>query len=217
MSYKDFSWKPASAPVFRESEIHPHVPQERAELFEVADSGSTEYEVLNWIHSFIRVLKPSLIVETGAWEGMGTVALAHACKLNGFGKVHSLEKEPSCCVRLQTILEEEKLLPWAEVHLCDSLEFLQSTQLKFDVGFFDSLTEIRGRECEILMDKGALKKLAVFHDTSEFRSGSAADWTHPDVQIAYREHILKLSKRPECTGYFDSSLSRGFMALFLNG
>ena len=213
--YKDYSWKPCSAPVVQESQAHPHTPIERADLFDVADGGSTEYEVLNWLHASIRLLKPNLILETGAYEGMGTVALAHACKLNGFGKVHSVEFLPEQCVRLQQVLEENHLLPWAEVHLFDSLQFLSETNLKFDIGFFDSLTEIRPDECEILLKRNALSKLAVFHDTSPYRSDSASDWTSHETQAQYRNKILNLTKYPQCTGYFDSPLSRGFMALFL--
>jgi len=214
---RDYSWKPSWSPIHKECDVHPHVPAERADLFEVADGGSTEYEVLNWLHSTIRVLKPQLVLETGAWEGFGTTALAHACKLNGFGKVHSLEVLPPQCVRLQTVLEEEHLLKWVEVHCVDSLEFLQQSNIIFDIGFFDSLTEIRPIECEIMLNKGTLRNLAVFHDTSPHRSESAPDWTSTETQNTYREKVLALAKHPRCTGYYDSPLSRGFMALFLKG
>ena len=214
---KDYTWKPSWSPIFKECDVHPHVPAERADLFEVADGGSTEYEVLTWLHSSIRVMKPNLVLETGAWEGFGTTALAHACKLNGFGKVHSLEIEPPQCVRLQTVLEEEHLLNWAEVHCTDSMEFLQKSNLVFDIGFFDSLTTIRPLECEIMLKRGTIKKLAVFHDTSPYRSESASHWTSPAEQEEYRKRVFALSKHPQCTGYYDSKLSRGFIALFLRG
>ena len=212
---KDYVWKPNWSPIQKESDVHPHVKAEHAELFEVADGGSTEYEVLNWLHSTIRLLKPQLVLETGAWEGLGTTALAHACKLNGFGKVHSLEVVPQQCVRLQSVLEEEHLVKWAEVHCVDSIEFLKQSNMVFDIGFFDSLTEIRPIECEIMLNKGMLKKLAIFHDTSPYRSESAPDWTSSEIQKEYRKKIFDLSKHPLCTGYFDSPLSRGFIALFL--
>lgn len=211
---KDYVWKPSWSPILCEKMVHPHCEQEKSELFEVCDGGSTEYEVLNFIHACIRVLKPRLVIETGAWEGLGTVALAHACKLNGFGKVHSIENDPKACVRLQTVLEEEKLLPWAEVFLSDSFSFINQTDHVYDIGFFDSLTEIRATECEMLMNQNRIKNLAVFHDTSPYRSVSAPHWTPPEVQEAYRNKVFELSKRPECSGVYDSPLSRGFMAIW---
>lgn len=213
---KDYFWKPSWSPVIQESFAHPHIEKEQSHLFDVADGGSTEYEILNWLHATIRALKPKLILETGAWEGLGTVAMAHACKINGFGKVHSLEISPSQCVRLQTVLEEQRLLPWAEVHCCDSIQFLNESNLIFDIGFFDSLTEIRPIECEILLKKNCLTKMAIFHDTSPYRAESASLFTSAEVQEEYRQKIFSLSKNyPNCTGIFDSPLSRGFMALFL--
>ena len=214
---KDYVWKPKTAGIFKESEVHPHIPEERAELFDVADGGSTEYEVLNWLHASIRLLKPQLILETGGWEGMGTVALAHACKLNGFGKVHTIELKQEQCVLMHQILEAERLLPWVEIHAFDSLEFLKQTKLKFDIAFFDSLTEIRPDECEILLNNKALSKLGVFHDTSPLRSISAPYFTLPEVQDNYRKKIMDLTKHSDCTGFYESKLSRGFMALFFNG
>lgn len=212
---KDYSWKPIDSPIIKESIAHPHVEKELASLFDVADGGSTEYEVLNWLHSNVRVLKANLILETGTWNGFGTMALAHACKLNGFGKVHSLEIIQSQHARIQELLKKENLSEWAEVHLVNSISFLNQSDLIFDIGFFDSEIPIRPLECEILLNNNRIKKLAVFHDTSPYRSESAPHFTKPEVQRKYREKIMELTKHPRCTGYYDSHLSRGFIALFL--
>jgi predicted O-methyltransferase YrrM len=214
---KDYTWKPSWCPVIPENHAHPHCPQEKSELFEVYDGGATEYEVLNFLHACIRVLKPQLVIETGAYEGLGTIALAHACKLNGFGKVHSIENDPKACVRVQTVLEEEKLLPWAEVFLSSSLDFIAGSNNVYDIGFFDSLTSIRPIECEMLMNESRIKKLAVFHDTSPYRSITAPDWTSAEEQKEYREKIFNISQKSECSGFYDSPLSRGFIALWLRG
>lgn len=212
---KDYSWKPERSPLNKESRVHPHVEKERANLFEVADGTSTEYEILNWLHSSVRVMKTNLILETGAFNGLGTVALAHACQLNGFGKLHSLEISPLQRIKVESLLKEENLNEWAEVHLIDSLLFLRQSDLIFDIGFFDSETKIRPLECEIMLEKGTIRKLAVFHDTSPYRSESASHITSFETQNEYRKKIMELTKHPRCTGYYDSHLSRGFMALFL--
>jgi predicted O-methyltransferase YrrM len=212
---KDYSWKPSWSLIARESDVHPHCREERAELFDVADGGSTEYEVLNFIHSVIRVIKPQLILETGAYKGLGTIALAHACKLNGFGKVHSIENDPVFCDDLRKVLQREGLSDWAEVIHSNSLQFISNSSFVYDLAFLDSETSIRPNECELLMDGGRLKSLAVFHDTSPYRSVTVPYWTLPEVQEDYRRRVFELSKRPECTGYYDSPISRGFIALWM--
>lgn len=209
---KDFVWKPSISGIKKESDVHPHVDIEKAHLFEVADSSSTEYEVLNWIHATIRVLKPQLVLETGAFNGIGTVAMAHACKLNGFGKVHSLEIDPKCCANVNKTLQDEYLSDYAEVHQCHSLGFLRNTDLIFDIGFFDSAPDTRTVECHICLTRSILTKVAVLHDTSPYRLDSAPDY---DGGPVYRNKILELAKLPMVSGYYDSPLSRGFMALFL--
>lgn len=211
---RDYSWKPNWANILNEADVHPHVTEEKANLFEAADGGSTEYEVLNWIYSTIRALKPGSVLETGAWEGLGTVALAKACKLNGFGKVHSLEFSLPACVRLHTVLEEEHLLKWAEIHEGDSLEFLKNTNLRFDIGFFDSDSKIRAEECRICLERGILNKIAVFHDTSPYRDRVWPELA--EIQKQYRQEIQDLRKNPHCTGFFESTLSRGFSVLFFD-
>ena len=75
---KDYIWQPVWAALFKETDVHPHVSEEKGDLFDASDGGSTEYEVLNWLHSTIRLLKPQEILETGGWDGLGTIALAHA-------------------------------------------------------------------------------------------------------------------------------------------
>jgi predicted O-methyltransferase YrrM len=209
---KDITWMPSWASYNREDQVHPHQEEEKSHLFHALDSGSTEYEVLNWIHSTIRVLKPKLVLETGAYEGIGTLALAHACKLNGFGKVISIENDSKQCVKVEEILEENNLKKYAEVICSDSIEFLNITNYKFEIGFFDSETTIRAKECEICLDRDILNNVAIFHDTSPYRLDVI---TPQHIQQKYRSDVFELARHPNCTGYYDSCLSRGFMALWL--
>ena len=212
MQLKDVCWKPEWADVKVESQIHPHLPEEKADFFHAADGGSTEYEVLNWLHATIRVLKPNLVLETGGFLGFGTLALAHACKLNGFGKVVTIENNQANCVAIENMLQENNLSKFADVHNFDSIEYILKTNQVFNIGFFDSETSIRPKECEILLNKKAIKQCAVFHDTSPHRTEI---FTNKLVQEKYRKEVFSLSSHPQCSGYFDSPLSRGFIALWM--
>lgn len=97
-AFSKYPWKPSWAAIHREIDVHPHSPAEHANLFEAYNTGSTEFELLNWLNATIRLLKPKSIIETGACDGLGTIAMASACKVNGLGKVHSVEIDPGCCV-----------------------------------------------------------------------------------------------------------------------
>lgn len=85
------AWLPKDIAVKCEKDVHPHVEPEKANLFHAFNAGTTELEVLNWLNSTVMLLKPSTILETGAADGLGTVALASACRANGFGMVHCVE------------------------------------------------------------------------------------------------------------------------------
>src|ERR1022692_560869 len=74
------AWLPLDLYYGLESNAHPHSPEERAELFLAHNTGSTEIETLNWLHATICLIKPACILETGALDGLGTIALAAACR-----------------------------------------------------------------------------------------------------------------------------------------
>jgi hypothetical protein len=112
-------------------------------------------------------------------------------------------------------LYKEKLSDFAEVHCGDSLIFLQDTNLMFDFAFFDSECEIRVEEFKICRERGILKGAAVFHDTSPTRTLTLKDFPKEDLHAEYRRNIYGCSNNIHATGYFESKLSRGVIAIFL--
>jgi predicted O-methyltransferase YrrM len=213
---RKYAWAPWWAPVRTEACVHPHSAAERAELFEAFNAGTTEYEVLNWLHATVMLLKPAHVLETGAADGIGTVALASACRNNGFGTVHSVEIDTELCRALETRLRRRGLSASAEVHCESSLDYLRRTDTVFDVGFFDSLCELRAEEFRTCLDRGILRKLAVFHDTSPLRTRTLPVAPSPELHAAYRRDVLALARDPRCTGWYESPLSRGFIAIFVD-
>jgi predicted O-methyltransferase YrrM len=195
--------------------VHPHAPDEHADLFLAYDTGSTEVEVLNWLYASVCLLKPRSILETGACQGLGTIALAAACRDNGFGRVHSVEIEPHLCEVATKRVRKEGLSQFTSLYCQDSRNFLLKTNLSFDFGFFDSECEIRVEEFRICRERGILKGVAVFHDTSPNRTLTMKDLPGEPWHSEYRRMIYELAKDPMTTGYFESSLSRGLIALFL--
>ena len=207
------SWLSPDYPLHPETVVHPHSEEERASLFMAADPGSTEIETLNWLHATVCLTKASSILETGSAMGLGTIALASACRDNGFGKVHSIEIDPVLCERINHTLQQHGLTAYAEMHCKDSRDFLRSTELTFDFGFFDSLCEIRADEYEICIDRGILSGVAAFHDTSPYRLQSMPE-SDCSIHETYRAKLAKLAGDARCSGHFENVLSRGLFVIF---
>ncbi|MEI8349915.1 MAG: class I SAM-dependent methyltransferase [Candidatus Omnitrophota bacterium] len=215
------SWRPQWLPPWvvlqTENSVHPHMPEEHADLFLAYNASSTEIETLHWLHATSCLIKPKCILETGVAEGLGTIALAAACKANGFGKVHSIEIDSQRCITLNKLLDKEKLSEFVVVHRDDSRDFLRTTNLNFDLAYFDSLCEIRAEEYTICRQRDILKGIAVFHDTAPLRTQTLASYPPEPLHSEYRRQIHELVKQPGVTGYFESTLSRGLVAIFLEG
>ena len=210
-----YPWLPRWVELHNERDVHPHVPEERAELFDAYNTGTTELDLLNWLHATVRVLKPNAILETGAANGIGTIALASACRFNGLGKVHSVELEPERCTALDQILKKAGLREFVQIHCGDSLNFLSSNKSIFDIGFYDSMCEIRAYEFKVCLDSGTIRQLAVFHDTSARRCETLKGWPSDEQHATYRADLMSLAVDSRCSGYFESPLSRGFVCIFV--
>ena len=212
------SWRPEWLPkrlrLHLETSVHPHVPRERSELFLSYDKHSTEIEVLNWLHATVCLTKPRFILETGIAQGLGTRALAQACKANGFGTVHSIDIDPMFCAQAERMLRAAGLQQFVQIHCADSRTFLQNTTTHFDFGFFDSLPELRAEEYAICMERGILQGVAVFHDTSPFRPMTLDGSPPKAVHEHYRKQLLTMARLYGNTGFLDSPLSRGVFAIF---
>jgi hypothetical protein len=192
--------------------VHPHDTVERGEQFLSYNVGSTEIEVSNWLYATILLLKPRHILETGAADGLGTMALASACKANGFGLVHSVEIDSAACTRAEQSLKRSGLSDWVQYHCDDSRRFLKGTSIKFEFGFFDSLCEIRAEECEICMTREILSGPAVFHDTSPYRT---LTWTRDDEEAhaKFRWDLQRIGTRYFDGNFSETTLSRGLTIL----
>jgi predicted O-methyltransferase YrrM len=211
------AWRPQWLPDWfqlqSEANAHPHVPEERAELFIGYNTGSTEMEVLNWLYATILLLKPQHIVETGAADGLGTIALARACKANGFGRVHSIEIDTEVCGRAKLLLKQAELDQWVEYHCQDSRQFLSETKVNFDFGFFDSLCELRAQECAICMERGILHGPAIFHDTSPYRTKSLKKDPGEPLHSEFRKALKEVAAKHFEGNFCETTLSRGITIL----
>lgn len=186
-----------AAPPQPETDVHPHAPAERAELFTALTGGAVEIETLTLMNALAFQYKPRLILETGTGSGYSAVAIASALEANGLSEVHTVELEGATSARARKNVAalEPALLDRIHFHVGDSLAWIDAWEGEpFDFAFFDSLVAFRHLELERLLEHGLLAPGAVcaFHDASRARGEY-----YPDMIAALDRHGLR-GDRLEC-------------------
>lgn len=168
-------------PIEIEALHHPHVPEEKGELFHSYDSQSTEEEYLYLLYAITYCLKPRQVLETGSYQGYGSSYIGAALRRNGSGHLTSLEHNDVYFKWAEEQVESNGLEDWVSLVKCESLEFLGGSGRKFDLAFFDSTLPLRTKEFSICLERGLLDcgSMAAFHDTSRLRTDTPG---HPDPQ-----------------------------------
>ena len=157
----------------RESDIHPHHPDERAHRYHATDDGSTEIEVLNFLHALVVLYKPRAILETGTYRGYGAMVLADAARANGEGEVWTVDRDPPEIARANIAKHDPDLLRLIHFHCADSLDMIEAYNgPAFDFCFFDSEIDARMAELHACDSRDLLAPgvILAFHDTSKLRT-----------------------------------------------
>jgi predicted O-methyltransferase YrrM len=188
---------------------HCHVPEERAWLFHSENSASTEEEYLYLLYALVYCLKPLSVLETGTYQGMGTVMMARALQRNSTGHLLSVEIDPKLAFFGRENLRMSELTDWATVVVSDSMDFLETTTRTFDFAFFDSALPLRVKELQLCLDRKLLRpgSFAALHDTSRLRTLTPGN---PDPQS--EQYWKELEAVPNIK-YLEFPLSRGLTLL----
>lgn len=199
-----------------ESEVHPHAPEERAELFSAYDGGSTELEYLELLSALVRCTKPRRILETGTYLGHGTLALARAARDNGLGKVVSIERDAAVVSAVRDLLDRQGL-DRVQLVLYQSLGYLDAADEPFDFAFLDSCLSLRAKELDHLLDRRLLTPGAVvaIHDTSRRRC-DAHGTPDPETAVLWTE-LERVIARHALVERLELPLSRGLLLLRIGG
>ena len=126
------------------------------EWWRAYDTDSSEVEVSEFVAAMVRLLKPSVVVETGSCYGRTTEAIGKALLLNGRGHCFSLEIDPARVVEAQGRCAG---LP-VDVIQTESLRYMPPYPVDF--AFLDSEFHLRVQEWYHFNPK-----YAVFHDTGD--------------------------------------------------
>lgn len=123
---------------------------------------ATEVEVLELLHSLVRVTKPDLCVETGTYTGFGTQAIASALEKNEKGRLITIEFEENTYPALpRTTFIKGDSVQWSKEHCPEDVDW----------AFVDCGTpEIRVQAFRNIFVNMADNGLILVHDT----------WFHED-------------------------------------
>lgn len=128
------------------------------------DSMTAEAEVLEFLRTLVTTVKPTLIVETGAFLGVSTLWLAEGLKSNGFGKIISCEFDPIVFAKAHERIAQSNLAEWIELRNESSLEMHIEGQI--DLLFSDSDMDIRSQEVKRFLPQINSTGLILMHDAS---------------------------------------------------
>ncbi len=134
------------------------------ELWKMYDSMSAEVEVLDLLKSLVITLKPNLVVETGTFMGVSTLAIAEGLKQNGFGRVITVEYDPKVFAKAKERIDASGLGPWIDARNQSSLDL--QVEGTIDLLFSDSDINIREREVRHLLPQVSPNGLILIHDSS---------------------------------------------------
>ena len=134
------------------------------QLWHMADSQSTEIEVLDFLKSLVTTIKPQLIVETGTFIGYGAIALAQGLKANGFGRLITIEFDPAIYAKAKERIQAAGLSDWVETRNESSTETKINGAIDFL--FSDSALAIREQEIRRLLPQVSPRGLIAIHDAS---------------------------------------------------
>lgn len=130
------------------------------QLFSMNSRVGSETEVHSFLKALTVMLKPGLILETGTYEGDGTIAFAEGVVQNGFGQVVSIE----CNVDLARTARHKLSSYPVVVVACNSLEYIPIAPI--DLLFLDSKRTLRREEFLRFRPFLHNKSVIIWHDSS---------------------------------------------------
>jgi predicted O-methyltransferase YrrM len=156
--------------VSKESDVLPHHPDERAELFSANDGVSSEHETCRFLFALVRSFKPEVVLETGCHKGLATVQMAEACEKNGLGKVIAVDLYHEWIEATSVVVHGRKLDRYVEYHQEDSVAYIRRYDgPPFGLVFLDSDPMVRVREMHLLRKRKLAMGPVLVHDTSRLR------------------------------------------------
>jgi predicted O-methyltransferase YrrM len=131
-------------------------------LWSAYDAQAAEVEVLEFVHALVRLLKPTLALETGCHRGASSLSIASALARNGRGRLHTCDIQPDLVAALAARAQREGLP--IEVTCQSGLDLIESLH-EIDFALIDS-GSYRKEEAEALVTRLSPLGMFALHDTA---------------------------------------------------
>ncbi len=134
------------------------------ERWHMYDGMTAEAEVLDFLTSIVTTAKPQLVVETGTFMGISTLAIAEALKQNGSGRVITCEPDKEAFAKAKERFKASGLTKWIDCRNHSSLETKITGTI--DLLFSDSDIPLREQEVRHFLPQMNPAGLILMHDAS---------------------------------------------------
>ncbi len=134
------------------------------ERWQMVDAQRAEIEVMDFLKSLVITVNPDLIVETGTFIGHSAMKMAEGLKINGFGKIITVEYDPAVFAKAKQNIDASGLGNWIEYRNASSLDTKINGPI--DILFSDSDTKIREDEIRHFLPQIKSRGLVLVHDAS---------------------------------------------------
>jgi predicted O-methyltransferase YrrM len=134
----------------------------RTHLWSAPDEMSSECEVSEFLYALVRLLKPTVVLETGCFIGATSVAIGRALDSNNYGRLVTCDSDAELVAQVKKLVLQLRL-PIQVLHArsTDVIKRIQSV----DLAFIDS-GEDRAAEVTALVPKMAPFGIIALHDTA---------------------------------------------------
>ena len=148
--------------------------------FKRFDDGSAEVEVLEFLYSLVRIVKPNNILETGTYWGFTAAYMALGLRDNGKGEIDTIEFAKENLDKAKTLWDKLSLNNFVIPHEIPSLDFV--TDKKYELVLLDTEPMLRFQELEKFWDNIVPGGIIVIHDLSwDLGSGAPQFWLHKEI------------------------------------
>jgi predicted O-methyltransferase YrrM len=142
-----------------------------AQLWSMLDGYTAETEVLDTLHTVVRLIKPEYAIETGTWLGYAAIAIGTAMRDNGFGRLTTIELDAEVAQYAHANIAAAGVSDWVQIMVGNSLDHRPEHEIQF--ALLDSDIAVRQEEFRHLYDSLANGALVAFHDTGPQHGGLA--------------------------------------------
>lgn len=160
--------------------------------FKRFDDGSAEVEVLEFLYSLVRIVKPNNILETGSYWGWSAAYMALGLRDNEKGTLDTIEFANENLQKAQSLWNKLSLDNVIISHFLSSLSM--DTNKKYELVLLDTEPMLRFQELEKFWDSIVPGGIIVIHDLSwDLGSGAPQFWLHKEIiDQKIKDHELQV-------------------------